>query len=85
MFRQEHSQASGLEECVHADPEKQTSKKLRQLIFPVCMNISLIPRSSHHPVFDHLLQAIKNWTVGRPGNKATWISPETLRARNSES
>ena len=44
MFRQEHSQASGLEECVHVVPEKQTSKKLRQLIFPVCMDISLIPR-----------------------------------------
>ena len=28
----------------------------------------MFPRPSHRPVFDRL-QAIKNWTVGRPGNK----------------
>ena len=32
--------------------------------------VSLVPRPSHCPVCDHL-QAIKNWTVGRPGNEAS--------------
>ena len=30
---------------------------------------TLIPRSSLAPVFD-VLQAIKNWSQGRPGNEA---------------
>ena len=30
---------------------------------------SFVPRPSHCPVC--ILQVIKNWTVGRPGNKAT--------------
>ena len=32
---------------------------------------SLVPRPSHHPVFDHfyIMQVTKNRTVGRPGNK----------------
>ena len=36
------------------------------------LHTSLVPRPSHHPVFDHELQAIKNWTVHEkalgPGN-----------------
>ena len=32
----------------------------------------LVPRPSHHPVFDRL-QMITNWTVGRPGNEANFL------------
>ena len=34
---------------------------------------SFVPRPSHRPVFYYILQAIKNWTVGRPGNKANTV------------
>ena len=43
--------------------------------------LSLVPRPSHRPAFNHLqyakmeggglVQAIKNWMVGRPGNDAS--------------
>ena len=34
-------------------------------------SVSLVPRPSYCPVFDCLQYVIKNWTVGRPGNKAS--------------
>ena len=44
--------------------------------------VSIIPRPSHCPICDRLqyalcslLQAIKNWTVGRPGNEASQTLP----------
>ena len=51
-------------------PERVSNEKKSHL------TTSFICRSSSHcPVFDHLLysKAIKNWTAGRPGNKATII------------
>ena len=44
---------------------------------------SFVPRPPHHPVYVRLqyakiLQAIKNWTVGRPGNETTTSSQHIL-------
>ena len=48
----------------------------------MCLGHSLVPRVSHHLVFDHLqcAKTIKNWTVGKPGNEATWdtVSPKGI-------
>ena len=55
--------------------EPNTEAPIPVVLFLECIYgganlLSLVPRPSHHPVFDHKLQAIKNWTVGRPGNEA---------------
>ena len=39
---------------------------------------SLVPSPSHHPVFYRvqyfcILQAVKNWTVGQPGNETKFV------------
>ena len=38
----------------------------------VCMH-SIVPRASLSPVFDCMLQAIKSWGRGSPGNKAMHV------------
>ena len=54
--------------CDHLDDVGVQCPGIKTLLY-----VSLIPRSSHCPVFDHVqcAQAVKNWTVGRSGNEAS--------------
>ena len=61
---------SGLQECVHS-LKATTFVRQHQYILLGLINTSLVPRSSLLPVFDPILQVIKTWRWGRPGNKAS--------------
>ena len=56
--------------CDHLDDVGVQCPGIKALLY-----VSLIPRSSHCLVFDHVqyVQAVKNWTVGRPGNEASQL------------
>ena len=65
----------------------QTQHRIASYILPgsTTLRASLVPRPSAPPVFDRLLEAIKSWRCGRPGNDATKGSTVTPKPQTCTS